>query len=101
MSSAAPPLGAMFARPNLLRVALPCSTSSARGSATISSPAVNCDVAFGTGLDCALVSARRLGGSGRVCRVIGRLRGVHDAAPATVSWLASHVACSVSLRTAR
>eukprot|EP00966_Prymnesium_polylepis_P290117 6701855-Prymnesium_polylepis.2 len=34
------------------------------------------------------------GGSGMVCRVIGQLRGVHEAAPATVSCLASRVACS-------
>ena len=35
------------------------------------------------------------------CRVIGQLRVMHEAAPATVSCLASRFACSVSLRTAR
>eukprot|EP00966_Prymnesium_polylepis_P121794 2815148-Prymnesium_polylepis.1 len=47
------------------------------------------------------VGYSRLGGSGMVCRVIGWLRWMHEAAPATVSCPASHVACSVSLRTAR
>eukprot|EP00966_Prymnesium_polylepis_P233051 5389922-Prymnesium_polylepis.1 len=42
-----------------------------------------------------------LGASGRVCRVIRWLRGMHEAAPASVSCLASHIAFSVSLRTAR
>ena len=41
------------------------------------------------------------GGSGLVCRVIGQLRAMHEAAPAIVSCLASRFACSVSLRTAR
>eukprot|EP00966_Prymnesium_polylepis_P136120 3145547-Prymnesium_polylepis.1 len=37
------------------------------------------------------VGYSRLGGSGSVCRVIGRRRGMHDAAPATLSCLASRV----------
>eukprot|EP00966_Prymnesium_polylepis_P125048 2891794-Prymnesium_polylepis.1 len=36
-----------------------------------------------------------------VCRMSGRLKGMHEAAPASASCLASRVACSVSLRTAR
>eukprot|EP00966_Prymnesium_polylepis_P282648 6530876-Prymnesium_polylepis.1 len=36
-----------------------------------------------------------------VCRMSGRLRWMHDAAPVSVSCLASRVACSVSLRTVR